>query len=305
MQHGRRVRRIPDHHQIRVLGNQRRIEPEPVRLPQQHPPHRVPGILQRRLRLRELRMHHHRSPHPERPRQQDERLRRPGRQQHPLHRNPVPLRHRRPRGPPVRIRRETLQRPGDTVPQPRRRRPRTDIHREIRQLLTVVPHFGITVMPQIGPAPCGRRPGGIRPAPHLHPRMGSAPLLGLRPEPVRRQLLVRQDDHPPGPERRTPVKTRRHVRDRPRHESRLHPGEPAALPQQPCRRDEFGIDDGVRRTPPHEQDLHIGPVARETVGALFQGGEQSRGRDEHGTDSLQGTRRTGHRTQTEDGQNTD
>ncbi len=81
MQDGRRVGRIADDHEVRVLRYGRRIQPEAVLGPQHHPLDPVAGVPQGRLRLGELRVHHDRPFGAEGPRDQYEGLRRPRRQQ--------------------------------------------------------------------------------------------------------------------------------------------------------------------------------------------------------------------------------
>lgn len=176
VQHRRRVGRVADHHEVGVLRDGRRVQPEPVRLPQQHPVDRVPRVPQRRLRLRELGVHHDRPAHLQRPRQQHERLRRACRQQHPLHRQPVPRRHRRPRRPPVRVGGEGAERGGNVLAQPGRRRVRADVHREVHQRRAVVAHLGVPVVPQVratGPRRCSGPGLSVRGSVRVHARDGA------------------------------------------------------------------------------------------------------------------------------------
>ncbi|AIA02870.1 hypothetical protein DC74_2360 [Streptomyces noursei] len=150
VQYRGRVGGIAHHHQVRVVRHRRRIQPEAVPLRQQHPPDRVPGVPQRRLRLGELRMHHHRPPRPDRPRQQHERLRGTGRQQHPTLRETVPDGDRPTGRPAVRIRRQPVQRRGDLGLQPGRGSARPDVDRQIRQTRQIsAAHLRIAVVPQV------------------------------------------------------------------------------------------------------------------------------------------------------------
>ncbi len=149
MQHGRRVGRIADHHQIGLVRHGRRIQPEALVGPQQHACHLVPGRAQRRLRLGELRMHHDRQPGRQRPRDQYERLRRTRRQQKPLRRQSVPRGDHRTRRAPVRVRGELAEGRGDPLLQPGRRGAGPYVDGEIGQIPVPSPYLRVTVVPQI------------------------------------------------------------------------------------------------------------------------------------------------------------
>ncbi len=149
VEHRRRIGRVADHDEVGVLGDGRRIEPEAVLRPQEHPVHGVPGVPQCRLRLRELRVHHDGTTDLQGAGEQHEGLRGTRREEHVLHGQPVPGGHRRPRGAPVRVGGETGQRFGDALAQPRRRRTGADVHREVDERRAVVADLGIPVVTEV------------------------------------------------------------------------------------------------------------------------------------------------------------
>jgi hypothetical protein len=103
VRHGRRVGRVADEDQVRVVRHQSRVEGERER--QNHPVYLVPGREQRGLRLGELRVHDDGAPGPQRPRQQHEGLGRARGEQDLTVAAPVPGRDRGDRLALVRVRR--------------------------------------------------------------------------------------------------------------------------------------------------------------------------------------------------------
>ena len=126
---GRRVGRVADEDQVRVVRHQAGVERERER--EDHPVDLVPGRAQRRLRLGELRVHDDRAPWPQDPREQHEGLGRAGGEQHLGRRAGVAGRHRGDRLPLVRVGREVGA--ADALGQPARCPARADVDREVDQ----------------------------------------------------------------------------------------------------------------------------------------------------------------------------
>jgi hypothetical protein len=142
-----RVGRIAHHHQVGVLGTSAGSRRNPDSRLQQYPLTAVPGREQRRLRLGELRVHHHGAARPQRPGQQHEGLGRAGGEQHLFGRAAVRGGDRRGGRRGVGVRGEPRQRRRDPVEQPARRTRDPDVDREIHQPLT---GFAVAVVAQVG-----------------------------------------------------------------------------------------------------------------------------------------------------------
>jgi hypothetical protein len=134
MQHRGGVGGIADEHQIGVVRDQGRVEPESVRLAEQDPLDDMPGVAQRRLRFGELRVHHHRPARPaQRLGEQHEGLGGAGGEQDLGGVAGVPGSDRRGGRGGVRVRREPGQRRGDRAGEPGRERLPAHVHGEIDQ----------------------------------------------------------------------------------------------------------------------------------------------------------------------------
>ncbi len=94
-------------------------------------------------------MHHDRPYGSQGPGDQHEGLRGPGRQQHPLDRQPVPGRHRRAGAPPVGVGGEIPEGGGDPLLEPVRGSARPYVDRQVHQRGARVDHLGVPVVAQV------------------------------------------------------------------------------------------------------------------------------------------------------------
>ena len=142
VQHAGRVRRVADDDEIGLGRDGVGSQPVPVGGVGEHPRHRHARRPQRRLRLGEPGVHDRREPWPQR-REQREPLRAPREDEHLVRPSAVPGRDGFPRRGVVRgggVAGQVVERGGEPVPQPPRRRRAADVDREVEE-----PRCGVDV----------------------------------------------------------------------------------------------------------------------------------------------------------------
>lgn len=149
VQYGGGVGRVADDHQVGGLGHRPRIEAEAVRRPQHDAVHRMPGVAQGRLRLRELRVDDDRVACPGGAGQQDERLRGTRREQHLLGRAAVAGGDGPVRGAVVRVAGQPVEGGREAFPEPWRGCAGAHVDGQIGEVVAAVADLGVAVVPQI------------------------------------------------------------------------------------------------------------------------------------------------------------
>ncbi len=158
MQDPGRVGRVPDDHEVGVPGNRVRVERESALGRAVHGRDRVSGLLQRGVRLGELRVHHHRPPPRAHPCEQGERLGRPRRRQHFVDGSAVPPSDRLARGCRIGVGAHTVEAVVQGAVEPRGARAGVDVDGEVEETGT---GLLVAVVPQRFRDRCGDGLGGV------------------------------------------------------------------------------------------------------------------------------------------------
>ncbi len=175
-----RVRGVADHDQVGVVRDAGRVQAEAVGRVEQDAVHPVPGGPQRRLRLGELRVHHHRAAGAgQGTGDQHEAFGGPGGEKYLLRGSPVPVSDGGAGRRRVRVRGQVAQRGGDRVGQPVRHGGTAHVDRQVDQAGR---GLGVAVVAQVGLVErggasgrwCGhvRDPAGKPPPGTAHPGVG-------------------------------------------------------------------------------------------------------------------------------------